>query len=240
MYTKPISLLLGAVLAAVASASSALIVTTGIVPQDDSALVRNPCGLSDPDVGTSVLGCLVDFLSQTISISSDEILEISGGLAILDATDGTFSQLTLSATAPASLRTVILNIDATEDGFVTFTDASGTSAPFALDDNGSNFFTGTDITGNFLSAVSLNGLGSETDIFDSVTQIRLGVVGVVGAIPEPGTLVLLLTGLTLLIARLHRSAWARPQAGVRPMTGAGSPLRSRGWDSRSRPGADHQ
>lgn len=205
MYAKLKSLLLGAVLtAAFASPSAALNVTTGNVPQVDSALVRNPCGLIDGSSGSPVLGCLLDFLSQTISISSDESLEITGDQAVLDSTDGAFSQLTMSATAPASLSTVIFNIDATEDGFVTFADALGTSSAFALDGNGSNFFTGTAITGNFLSAVSyiING-GPEADIFANVTQIRLGVVGVVGAIPEPGTLVLLLTGLTLLIARVR-------------------------------------
>ena len=207
MYAKLKSLLLGAVLAAAfASTSAALNVVTGNVPQVDSALVRNPCNpaIVGSEIGNPVLGCLLDFLSQTISISSDEELEISGGLAILDSTDGLFSQLTMSATAPASLISVIYNIDATEDGFVTFADVLGPSGTFALDDNGSNFFTVTAITGNFLRAVSYNSQGVETDNFASVTQIRLGVVGaVVGAIPEPGTLVLLLTGLTLLIARVR-------------------------------------
>ena len=208
MYAKLKSLLLGAVLAAAfASTSAALTVTFGNVPQDDSALVRNPCNPAIVGVqfGTSFLGCLLDFPSQTISISSDEELEISGGLAILAPTDGLFSQLTMSATAPTSLRTVIFNIDATADGFVTFADASGIGPAFVLDDNGPNFFTVTDITGNLLSAVSYLIQGSpEADIFANVTQIRLGVVGaVVGAIPEPGTLVLLLTGLTLLIARVR-------------------------------------
>jgi len=207
MYAKLKSLLLGVVLAAAfASTSAALNVVTGNVPQVDSALVRNPCNpaIVGSEIGNPVLGCLLDFLSQTISISSDEELEISGGLAILDSTDGLFSQLTMSATAPASLISVIYNIDATEDGFVTFADVLGPSGTFALDDNGSNFFTVTAITGNFLRAVSYNSQGVETDNFASVTQIRLGVVGaVVGAIPEPGTLVLLLTGLTLLIGRVR-------------------------------------
>ena len=207
MYAKLKSLLLGVVLAAAfASTSAALNVVTGNVPQVDSALVRNPCNpaIVGSEIGNPVLGCLLDFLSQTISISSDEELEISGGLAILDSTDGLFSQLTMSATAPASLISVIYNIDATEDGLVTFADVLGPSGTFALDDNGSNFFTVTAITGNFLRAVSYNSQGVETDNFASVTQIRLGVVGaVVGAIPEPGTLVLLLTGLTLLIARVR-------------------------------------
>ena len=114
----------------------------------------------------------------------------------------------MSATAPASLSTAIFNIDASEDAFVNFADASATSALFALDDNGSNFFTVTGITGNFLRAVSYNSQGVETDNFARVTQIRLGVVGaVVGAIPEPGTYSLMVAGLAAfgLVSRRRKA-----------------------------------
>jgi len=206
MYATLKSLLLGAVLAAaLVSTSAALVVTPGNVPQDDSALVRNPCDLSlvGSPVGISVLGCLLDFLAQTISISSDESLEITGGQAILVSTDDLFSRLTMSATAPASLSTVILNIDAMEDGFVNFADASGTSSLFALAGNGSNFFTLTGVTGNVLTAVSyINGV--ETDNFAHVTDIRAGVAG---AIPEPGTYSLIVAGIAAfgLISRRRKA-----------------------------------
>ena len=198
-------LLVAALAAAFASPSAALTVYSGSVPQIDSALVRNPCGLSPGSAtGIPVLGCLLDLLSQTIAISSDESLEIAGGPAILDSTDGTFSQLTISATAPASLSTVIFDIDATVDGFVTFTDASGTSSPFALDDSGSNFFTLTGITGNFLTFTTFNSLQAEADIVADVKQVRLGIVG---AIPEPETYALMMAGLAAVgfIARRRKT-----------------------------------
>ena len=57
----------------------------------------------------------------------------------------------------------------------------------------------SDLRERLLLDIPTGSKGSEADIFANVTQIRLGVVGaVVGAIPEPGTLVLLLIGLTLL------------------------------------------
>ena len=187
------SILLGAAMAAASASASALTVVAANVPQvGTSNLFRDPCGLSAGSAtGSPVLGCLSAFPSQTISVSSDESLTITGGQAILDSADGLFSQLTISATAPASLSTVIFNIDAEVDGFITFADGSGTSSPFALDDNGLNFFTLTGIAGNFLTAVSYIQL-TEADIIANVAQIRIGVDG---AIPEPGTYSLMMAGL---------------------------------------------
>jgi hypothetical protein len=182
------SLLLGVAMGAAFTSASALSVVTGNVPQVDSNLVRNPCGLATPDTGLSVQGCLNDNHAVIVDISSDEEIHINGGQATLEATDGAFSTLTISM---ASFSTLILDIDANADGFVTFTDGAGTSNPFALDDNGSNFFTITGIVGDFVTFVTtVNGV--ETDIVDEVKQIRLGQVA---AIPEPETYALMLAGL---------------------------------------------
>ena len=188
------ALLSGVILAATFTSASALSVTVGNTPQtpDQSNLVRNPCGLdAATGTGTTVLGCLNDDHSAIVGLTSDESLTISGGQASLGATDGeAFSRLTVSD----SFSTLILNIDATEDGFVTFTDSSGTSSPFALDDNGQNFFTLTGIVGNSVSFVtSLTAGGAETDIVDEVRQVRPG--GLVTAIPEPETYALMMAGL---------------------------------------------
>jgi hypothetical protein len=92
---------------------------------------------------------------------------------------------------------LILNIDSTEDGFVTFTDGAGTSVPFALNDAGQNFFTLTGIVGNSVTFMtSLISGGAETDIVDEVRQIR--VTGQVGVIPEPETYALMMAGLAAL------------------------------------------
>ena len=185
------ALLSGVALAAAFTSASALTVLTGNVPQIDSNLVRNPCGLATPDTGLSVQGCLNDNHAVIVDLSSDESININGGQATLSAVDGAFSTLTINT---ASFSTLILDIDANADGFVTFTDGAGTSAPFALDDNGQNFFTLTGIVGNFVTFVtSVNGV--ETDIVDEVKQIRLGQVT---AIPEPETYALMMAGLAAL------------------------------------------
>ena len=196
MKIKP--LLLGAAMAgAFAAAHAVPTVTLGNDPQPgQSILVRNPCGLdAGSGTGTTVLGCLNDNHAQTIQISSDESLVITGGQASLDSTDGTFSQFMITPTAPAGLSTVIFNIDATADGFVTFTDASGTTGQFELDNVGQNFFTLTGLSGSSLSVTTFNGRGREADIIADVKQIRLGVVA---AIPEPETYALMMAGLAAL------------------------------------------
>jgi len=198
------ALLVGAALTGAFASASALTVVTGNVPQIDSNLVRNPCGLAPATgSGNPVFGCLNDNHAQLVQLSSDESLEITGGQATLDSTDGTFSQLSISLVAN-TLGTVILNIDATEDGFVTFADGSGLDGTFALDGNGQNFFTATGVTGGFLSFTTFNSQMVEADIVADVKQIRLGVVG---AIPEPETYALMMAGLAAIgfIARRRKT-----------------------------------
>ena len=186
--------LVGVVLASVFTSASALTIVTGNVPQIDSNLVRNPCGLATPSTGNPVFGCLNNNHSAVVTLSSDENIDISGGQASVVAVDDLFSTLTIALNP---LTTAILNIDASSDGFVTFTDGAGTSSPFAIDDNGTNFFTITGITGSFLTFhTTLTPGGAETDIVADVSQIRLG--GPVAAIPEPETYALMMAGLATI------------------------------------------
>jgi len=186
------AILSGVFLATAFTAASALTVATGNNPQPgQSNVLHNACGLAS-DTGTTVQGCLNTDNSILVDFTSDEVLFINGGQATLRADDNEpFSRLTISTGTMTSL---ILNILATEEGFVTFTDGAGTSSPFALDDNGQNFFTLTGIVGNSVSFVtSLTAGGAETDIVDEVRQVRPG--GVVTAIPEPETYALMMAGL---------------------------------------------
>ena len=186
------ALLVGASLATAFATASALTVTEGNNPQpNQSNVIRNACGLATSDTGLSVQGCLNDDHAIVVDLTSDEVLFINGGQATVAADDGDpFSRLTI---ATGSMTSLILNIDATEDGFVTFTDGAGTSTPFELDASGQNFFTLTGIVGNSVTFVtSLTSGGAETDIVDEVRQIR--VAGVT-AIPEPETYALMMAGL---------------------------------------------
>ena len=184
------ALLAGVVFASAFSTASALSVVTGNVPQIDDNLIRNGCGLATSDTALSVQGCLNTNHAAIVNLTSDEVININGGQADITATDDLLSRLTISTTG---FSTLILDIDASADGFVTFSDGATTSAPFALDDNGNNFFTLTGIVGPSVTFVtSVNGV--ETDIVSDVKQIRLGA-GPVAAIPEPETYALLMAGL---------------------------------------------
>jgi hypothetical protein len=199
------ALLSGVILATAFTTASALTVATGNDPQpNQSNVLRNACGLATPDTGLSVQGCLNDDHSVIVDLSSDETLFINGGQATVRADDEQpFSTMTIST---ASMTSLILNIDATEDGFVTFTDGAGTSSPFELDASGQNFFTLTGIVGNSVTFVtSLTSGGAETDIVDEVRQIR--IAGQVTAIPEPETYALMLAGLAAVgyISRRRRT-----------------------------------
>ena len=151
--------------------ANAVDVVTGNVPQIDDNLIRNACGLAAGTAsGTTVQGCLNSNHAQLVDLTSVESLEITGGQATLDSTDGTFSDLRISLVG-ADLGTVILNIDATENGFVTFADGSGIDGTFALSGTGENFFTATNITGGFLSfTTSLTAGGPEVDIVADVRE----------------------------------------------------------------------
>jgi hypothetical protein len=190
------ALLVGVVLASAFTSASALSILPGNVPQIDTLLIFNGCGLpaGSGGPGNPVSGCLNDNHAIVATLSSDETIEISGGLALVEAFDGLYSTLTIALNP---LTTVILNIQASNDGFVTFTDGAGISGEFAIDGNAENFFTATGITGNFLTFhTTLDPGGAETDIVTDVTQIRLG--GPVAAIPEPETLALMMAGLATI------------------------------------------
>jgi hypothetical protein len=200
------ALLAGVVLASAFSSASALDVATGNNPQPNQAnLLRNTCdaGIGAAS-GLTVFGCLNSDHALPVPLSSDESLEISGGQARLGATVDLFSQLTISLN---NLSALILDIRASENGFVTFTDGAGiTSSASALSKNGQNFFTLTGITGNSLTFnTTLTIGGAETDIVEDVRQIRL--VQQVTAIPEPETYALMMAGLAAIgfIARRRKT-----------------------------------
>ena len=86
-------------------------------------------------------------------------------------------------------QSLILNIDALDNGTVAFNDGTNTSSPFALAKNGNNFFT---ITGGDFSFIEFSVTG--TDNIGVVEQIRIGAKDTVVAVPAPLTALLLGAG----------------------------------------------
>ena len=188
----------GWVMATAMGTANALTVAAGNNVQPDlSNLMHEACGLpSSTNQGTTVVGCLNDGHTELVNVVSDESLMWAGGGQARvegEGSTGAFSQLMLSA-AGSTLSSVILNINASSDGFVQFSDGSSSSTLFALSANGQNFFT---ITGGPFTTLSIktfsDAAGSvEADLLQDVRQIRLAVTT---PVPEPQTSALILAGL---------------------------------------------
>lgn len=170
-------------------------------------LINNACNFGTADTGTSVTGCLNNDQNQVVTLSSDESLTYeAGGQAFIEGTDSDYSRLSITVEGQIT-DLLVLNINASDDGFVSFSDGLDTSALFALDANGQNFFT---ITGPFqtLSYTTFSDqAGTESDIVADTRQVRFELGDVTTPIPEPGTYALMLAGLGLLgfMSRRRRS-----------------------------------
>ncbi len=188
------SALTATVLSGAFAVANALTVVPGNTPQNDDNVLANACALG-ANSGNPVFGCLNQDQSQLVRLSSvgEASLTYSGGQATLSAGDGAFSNLKIELVG-SSIKTAILNIDASADGFVRFFDASGPDGVFALGGNGNNFFTATGVN-TFLSFTTYTGT------LNNLTQAQLAVdvkqvrIGEVAPIPEPETYALMMAGL---------------------------------------------
>lgn len=166
-----------------------LIIATGNNPQLDENVLLNTGLSGDPIFGTTNQTGL-----SVVFDSNELLLAPANGQARVEGADGTLTQLSISLLT-GTFTSLILNIDAATDGFVSFTanQVSGPPliAPFALGASGSNFFTITAINGQRLTNVMFTTNVNVTD----VAQVRVG--GAASApliVPEPGSMLLLSAG----------------------------------------------
>lgn len=170
-------------------------------------LINNACNFGTTDTGISVTGCLNNDQNQVVTLSSDESLTYeAGGQAFIEGTDSHYSRLSITVEDRIT-NLLVLNINASDDGFVSFSDGLDTSGLFALDANGQNFFT---ITGPFQTLTYTtfsDQAGTESDIVADTRQVRFELGDVTTPIPEPETYALMLAGLGWLgfMSRRRRS-----------------------------------
>jgi PEP-CTERM motif len=168
----------------------------------DENVLFNQAGLTL--VGTVVEGVTNNTGSIVEFRDAGESLTGNGGQARVEGTDGLLTALTIvPQLANFTFKTLVLNINANEDGEVTFT-VTPESGPveiqtFSVSGNGQNFFGFEGTAGTRLRSVSL--VLSNPDInssavvaADDVRQIRIGGIGD-SAVPEPGTYLLTAAGL---------------------------------------------
>src|SRR5262249_28051226 len=141
----------GAIGVAAGSANASLIVQAGNIPQIDDNVIANGCTAPVPGPAPTVKGCFNTDHNQLVDFTSVENLTFTGGQAVIKPVDGTLSTLTI-AVEGRTFNSLILNIDAIDQqthgrhpqpdllSEVKFTDGTNTSALFALDPHGQNFF----------------------------------------------------------------------------------------------------
>jgi hypothetical protein len=186
------------------TANADIVIATGNNPQIDENVLLNTGISGNPIFGTT------NQTGLSVRFSSNEnITAPANGQARIEAVDGTLTQLTIDIPG-ATFTSLILNIDAATVGTVSFTvtedNGQITQGSFALGDSGQNFFTITAINGQRISSVSFTTTVAMTITnVDDVAQIRIGgATPTQSNVPEPGTMLLLGTGIMGLAGAMRR------------------------------------
>ena len=184
-------------------AQATAILTAGNVPQaGDENVLLNSGVTGNPIFGET---------NQThfgVRFTGNESLTApANGQARIEATDGFFTFLTVDIPT-GSFSSLILNLDATADGTVTFTtDMTGASPTQTftrtVTANGNNFFTFTTIDGQRYQSINLVATSPVT--FSDAAQFRIGgAQGTTTAVPDGGMTLSLLGGALIGLGTLRR------------------------------------
>ena len=207
---RTVLLLVAFAFMAEATARADIMIAVGNNPQDDENVLLNTGMTGNPIFGTT------NQTGFSVRFSSNEDLTAPAmGQARIEAVDGALTQLTVDIPG-ATFTSLILNIDAAEDGMVFFTvvedNGDITTGQFALSGSGENFFTITAVAGQRISSVTFT---TDVDMtitdVDDTSQIRIG--GAEQAeqpIPEPMTMILFGTGLAGVAASVRRRRAGKP------------------------------
>ena len=208
MYRKWV--LAGAATLFIAPAHATIISVSPTGGSSGVLVINNGCADELDGPAATITGCLNNnhTSSGDVNFYSNESVKFGsgGGQAVVKATDGLTSTLTLD---PMNflLSELIVDVNASANGFIDFCDNVNCSAIFTVDKNGSNFF---DITFNpaadFLTLNTFSDALGQTSaqLIEDTRQWRLVIAGQPPcrtncgpppSVPEPNTLWVLGAGL---------------------------------------------